>query len=72
MYKISESDFEKLNESMRAEMTRLLRRHVIITKDETVKPAASVPEKRGRPKKVVDPVNIPGQKNTKIRKSNKK
>jgi len=48
MYEISESDFQKLETDMHTEMTRLLRRFVMIRKDE---PAVPEKRKRGRPKK---------------------
>lgn len=55
MYEISKSDFEKLEKDMHVEISRLLRRYVMVRADAIVEPnadqAAPVPEKKKRGRK---------------------
>lgn len=54
MYEISKSDFEKLERDMHVEISRLLRRYVMVRADrveETADQVAPVPEKKKRGRK---------------------
>jgi len=54
VYTISQSDYYELETSLHREISRLLKRHIIIMEDQPT--PKEEPAKRGRPKKVKTPL----------------